>query len=62
MLNFNQHLEEVAGKVTSRVSLLRRLDGRPYNLFDNIVDCILYIKLYFRHICTQRQRSREHIV
>ena len=27
MLNFKQHLEEVAGKVTSRVSLIRRLAG-----------------------------------
>ena len=27
MLNFKQHLEEVAGKVTSRVSLFRRLAG-----------------------------------
>ena len=29
MLNFKQHLEEVAGNVTSRVSLIRRLAGRP---------------------------------
>ena len=27
MLNFKQHLEEVAGKVTSRVALIRRLAG-----------------------------------
>ena len=27
MLNFKQHLEEIAGKVTSRVSLIRRIAG-----------------------------------
>ena len=30
MLNFKQHLEEVAGKVTSRVSLIRRLAGTTW--------------------------------
>ena len=30
MLNFKQHLEEVAGKVTSRVSLIRRLPGTTW--------------------------------
>ena len=30
MLNFKQHLEEVAGKVTYRVSLIRRLAGTPW--------------------------------
>ena len=30
MLNFKQHLEEVTGKVTSRVSLIRRLDGTTW--------------------------------
>ena len=30
MLNFKQHLEEVAGKVTSRVSLTRRLAGTTW--------------------------------
>ena len=30
MLNFKQHLEEVAGKVTSRGSLIRRLAGTTY--------------------------------
>ena len=30
MLNFKQHLEEVAGNVTSRVSLIRRLAGTTW--------------------------------
>ena len=30
MLNFKQHLEEVAGKVTSRVALIRRLAGTTW--------------------------------
>ena len=30
MLNFKQHLEQVAGKVTSRVSLIRRLAGTTW--------------------------------
>ena len=30
MLNFKQHIEEVAGKVTSRVSLIRRLAGTTW--------------------------------
>ena len=30
MLNFKQHIEEVAGKVTSRVSLVRRLAGTTW--------------------------------
>ena len=30
MLNFKQHLEEVAGKVTSRVALIRRLVGTTW--------------------------------
>ena len=30
MLNFKQHLEEMAGKVTSRVALIRRLDGTTW--------------------------------
>ena len=30
MLNFKQHLEEVAGKVTSRGSLIRRLAGTTW--------------------------------
>ena len=30
MLNFKQHLEEVAGKVTSRVSLIRRIAGTTW--------------------------------
>ena len=30
MLNFKQHLEEVAGKITSRVSLIRRLAGKTW--------------------------------
>ena len=30
MLNFKRHLEEVAGKVTSRVSLIRRLAGTTW--------------------------------
>ena len=30
MLNFKQHLEEVAGKVTSRVSLIHRIAGTTW--------------------------------
>ena len=30
MLNFKQHIEDVAGKVTSRVSLIRRLAGTTW--------------------------------
>ena len=30
MLNFKQHLEEMAGKVTSRVALIRRLAGTTW--------------------------------
>ena len=30
MLNFKQHLEDVTGKVTSRVSLIRRLAGATW--------------------------------
>ena len=30
MLTFKQHFEEVAGKVTSRVSLIRRLAGTTW--------------------------------
>ena len=33
MLNFKQHLEEVAGKVTTRVALIRRLAGTTWGAY-----------------------------
>ena len=61
MLNFKRHLEEVAGKVTSRVSLIRRLAGTTWGTSSETLRistqalittlCGPYLVVSSRHLC-----------